>query len=138
MRYYLADLLSNFGIESENEKNKNYVLRQPFRTVGEQFEVFEQNTIDVLVPYKDGKELIDELFRNEGKWKFIPTAYENILKKTKKYTVNLYEWQKKELDKAGMIFPVLEGRMLVLGKEAYDDKYGLTILKELQVDNFIL
>ena len=138
MRYYLADLLSNFGIESENEKNKNYVLRQPFRTVGEQFEVFEQNTIDVLVPYKDGKELIDELFRNEGKLKFIPAAYENILKKAKKYTVNLYEWQKKELDKAGMLFPALEGRMLVLGKEAYDDKYGLTILKELQVDNFIL
>lgn len=137
-RYYLADLLSSQSNSSENAKYEDYILRQPFKTVGENFKVFEQNTTDVLVPYKAGTELIDELFRKEERLRRNPEDYTEILRRAKLYTVSLFGWQKKALDNAGLLLPVLGGRILTLGKEAYDDIYGLTILKELPADCLVL
>ncbi len=133
--YYLADLLANHndaGIESET-----YVLHQPFKTIGEEFEVFDQNTIDVIVPYGNGTELIDEL-KTIGKEYIATDTYNGTMKRVKPYTVSIYEWQKEKLWEMGLVYPILDGRILILDKMAYDNVMGVTDIEEQTVENYIL
>lgn len=134
---YLADLLSNKNGSAENEENNSFVLHQPFQTIGREFQVFDENTVDVIVPYKKGQECIEELKALERKG-FEWEKFDEIMGQVKKYTVSLYEWQRKKLDQAGMLESIREGQILALNGGAYHDCFGLTVLEEQPVDSFIL
>lgn len=56
----------------------------------------------------------------------------------KKYTVSVFEWQQKKLDQAGMLERLLDGRILALSGQAYNDNFGLTVLEEQPVENYVL
>lgn len=135
-RIYLADLLSNKNKSAENKENKTYVLHQPFQTIGRKFEVFDQMTIDVVIPYGQGEKLIEQLENLQRGW-FDPKKYREILQKMKKYTVSIYGWQKEKLEEAGMLYSILDGRVWILNKKAYDDRFGLTV-GEQSVRNYVL
>ncbi len=134
---YIADLLSNKNDEAESRKNKNYILRQPFKTVGTKFKVFDQDTTDVIVPYENGMELIEKL-KSMQKGKIDFCEIEKIVKQAKHYTISIYEWQLKKLEQTDMIHSVFEGRILILDEKAYDDNFGLTMLEERPVDDYIV
>lgn len=134
---YLADLLANSNGSAENAKNKNYIFRQPFKTIGKKFTVFDQDTIDILVPYGQGEDWIRQLKMLEEEW-FDLKKYKEIMDQLKKYTVSIYDWQRKKLDEAGLLYDVLEGRTHVLDCQAYDDCFGLTVVEEQAVENYIL
>lgn len=134
---YLADLLSNANPNAGNAKNKNYVLHQPFKTIGKKFTVFDQDTRDVLVPYGQGEDWIRRLEMME-KERFDFKKFKEIMEQLKKYTVSIYDWQRKKLDEAGLLYDVLEGRVQVLDSQAYDECFGLTIVEEQAVENYIL
>lgn len=109
-----------FGTECEQ-----YTLRQAFRTAGKNFSVFEENTVDVLVPYGEGKDLVLELGAlllpyNLGEIK-------QVLERVKRYTVSLYEWQRKILDQEGALMPLAGGSILTLLDGHYDAETGLSI-----------
>lgn len=40
---------------------ENFYLRQAFKTAGQHFSVFEEETTDILVPYEEGRRLLAEL-----------------------------------------------------------------------------
>ncbi len=134
---YLADLLSNINGHAQEEKHKNYVLHQPFQTIGHIFQVFDQNTFDVLVPYKKGADLLNQLKELQN-YRFDLEKYKELLQHAKKYTISLYERQKKLLKQTGMLHSLLEGRVWYLEEQAYDDKIGLVIKEELDVENYVL
>ena len=56
----------------------------------------------------------------------------------KKYMVSIYEWQKKKLDEAGLLYNILEGRAKVLDSQAYDNCFGLMVVEEQAVEHYIL
>ncbi len=131
----LAYLLANK--ENHSDKCNSFLLRQPFLTVGKEFKVFDDETTDIIVPYKDGKKYIDELTEIANQ----PCrTYEliDIMEKLKEYTVSIYDWQKSKLDENGMLLSYIDGKMLILKEEAYSELTGILISDEVSVDNFIL
>ncbi len=137
-QYYLADLLSNVNAKAkENKENKGYVLYQPFKTVGQAFQVFDQETIDVFVPYGEGENLLAQL-ESMQQMKFHLGKFRETIQKARPYTISIYAWQRKKLEQAGMLRSILDDRALVLDKQAYDDDYGLCMDAEQPVSEFVV
>lgn len=84
----LFDLLSkNTGavqtfMRKNNGKMPHLNMKQAFNTAGSCFSVIDKNQIGVLVPYGNGKVLIQELDTMEKR---------EIYRKTTRYTVNVYQ-----------------------------------------------
>lgn len=131
----LADLLSNCLMSMSTAQKEGYILNQPFKTVGHLFHVFDQNTTDVLVPYEDGKAIIEELREMEGR-AFKIDAYKEVMNRAKQYTVSLFQWQIDRLKQAGLLHSLLDGRVLVLDEKTYDKNFGAMIQKEQPVGNY--
>lgn len=109
-----------FGTECEQ-----YTLRQAFRTAGKNFSVFEENTVDVLVPYGEGKDLVLEL--GALLLPYDLGEIKQVLERVKRYTVSLYECQRKILDQEGALMPLAGGSILTLLDGHYDAETGLSI-----------
>ena len=73
----------------------------------------------------------------EEEW-FDLEKYKKIMGQLKKYMVSIYEWQKKKLDEAGLLYNILEGRAKVLDSQAYDNCFGLMVVEEQAVEHYIL
>ncbi len=134
--YYLADLLGNNNPVVSKKDLRNYLLHQPFRKVGNSFRVFEDDTVDILVPYRDGKDLIDQLKKIQSAFSWEETN--KLICQAKQYSVSVFRQQRDKLDDAGMLSSVLDGRVLVLDEKAYHDKCGLVQIREQPVENYIL
>ncbi len=89
-----------------------------FKTAGEEFKVIDNNTKTMLVPYKEGKNLISELLRNDSYDK-----KKKILDNLGQYSVNIYDNVLEALKKAGGI--------------VIDERYGVYILKDFYYDEII-
>jgi CRISPR-associated endonuclease/helicase Cas3 len=116
-----------FELLSENEKfaslnpDSGYFLKQAFRKAGKEFLVFSENK-DVIVPYKEGTEYIEELREAINKNKF--NEIKHILKKLKPFTVNMSNETYNKLRDTGGIELLLEERISVLDKHFYDENIG--------------
>lgn len=134
----LAGLLSNCHVSAANAQKEGYILCQPFKTIGQAFRVFDQDTVDVLAPYQNGKEVIEKLRGMESNT-FNMDDYKKIMSCAKKYAVSLFRWQKDQLEQAGLLFPILDERIFILDEKAYDEAtYGVRNQKEQAVENYIL
>ncbi len=127
---YMADMLSN---RNEFARDGTYVLRQPFKTMGQKFKVFEDNTVDILVPYGEGKVLIKKIKNSEADDRSV-IELENTLKKAGKYTISVYEYQKSKLDDNDFLISACDGRVLILSEDAYNDSYGLGDIEDSKVE----
>ncbi len=131
---YLAELLGN---KNPYVKEKDFFLRQPFKTVGKIFQVFEEDSIDIIVPYKEGKDIIEQI-RNVSSVYFSIKELEPLLKKAKPYTISIFKYQRENLDKHGLLEMLCDNRVLVLNEEAYDWDCGLIDIRQQPVEHFIL
>ncbi len=127
---YMADMLSN---KNEFARDRTFVLRQPFKTMGQKFKVFEDNTIDILVPYGEGKGLIEKIKNSEADDSSV-IELENTLKKAGKYTISVYEYQKSKLDDNDLLISACDGRVLILSEDAYNDFYGLGDIEDSKAE----
>ena len=120
----LFELLSgNTTYVSDLPGMEQFGLHQAFKEAGRAFQVFDQDTTDVLVPYKDGAKIIVALGsptvqRDIGKQKV-------LVEQARPYTVALYQYQVEKL-KNGLT-PYLDGTVLTLSPEFYSEKTGLTM-----------
>ncbi len=137
MTLYLAELLGNRNGAAQTGENLRFILRQPFKTAGERFRVFDRQTTDVLVPYQAGEQLIERLAYLGGR-SFSLAEYRDALREAKQYTVNLYDWQISKLEQAGLLRHLLDDRILVLDGQAYDPDVGVSVLEEQPVGNYIV
>lgn len=130
----LLNLLANKN-PCASKKEKTF-LQQPFKTIGKKFQVFDDQTIDILVPYEEGKSLIKEL--NEAEERHMPVvALKNLFNQTKRFSICIYQWQKEKLSKNGYLTSLFEDRVFVLNENAYD-KQGLVDMEEPTVEKYIL
>ncbi|MCC8195229.1 MAG: CRISPR-associated helicase Cas3' [Ruminococcus sp.] len=109
-----------------------YFLNQAQKTAGEYFKVFDDDTTDVVVPYGEGKKLIEELFKcSADDWEQI----KSLTQKLRPYTISLYGYERSNLEKNGALMRTNCG-ILVLSDGWYDEK-ALGLLSEPKADNFM-
>ena len=103
----------------------NYIMGQAFRTAGEQFHVFESNTVDVLVPFQEGETLIAELRTSRAEHDL---GYRGaLLKQAKRYTVALYDYQIRQLGETRGIGSLCQGTALALNLGFYSETTGVDL-----------
>ncbi len=106
-------------------------FRYKFKTAGEVFKVVDNDTKTVLVPYKDGKNLISELLSNDSYDK-----KKMILDKLGQYSVNIYSNKFEALKKEdGLVFNEKYG-VFILKDFYYDKLKGVSLKKNLEFINF--
>lgn len=105
------------------EYNK-YFMHQALKTAGGLFTVFDEFSIDIIVPYDRGTEIIQKIFavgdKDYGKLKA-------VLKEAKLYTVSLFKYQKIKLEKQGALIFVPSAGVYILQDGYYDELTGLNL-----------
>ncbi len=122
LRTSLYELLSDN--RSSMRGNSSYFLNQAYKTAGSHFQVFDENTVDAVVPYGDSERLIRELDAQSNGRKYTEAA--QILDALKPYSISLYDYQREILEKQGALALGPEG-ILVLGIDWYDETLGLVL-----------
>jgi CRISPR-associated endonuclease/helicase Cas3 len=122
--YMTKDKPSLFSLLSENEDyvegETGFELNQAFREAGKLFQVFDDESEDVIVPYKGGAECIANLCSEKASRD--PDYLQRCLGQAKPYTIAIFSYQKKQLMAQNGLYEICGGKVLALKKEFYDDK----------------
>lgn len=122
----LLNLLSMNTMASEEYGRRHkqmppIYLRQSFMTAAKAFKAIDAPTQGVIVPYGEGRELINDL----------SAAYEvekqyDLLRRAQQFTVNVFSYELEKLQDAGAVHPVQEGtQILHLDPRYYSAEFGL-------------
>jgi len=128
--FTLYDMLGT-SKRTKNDYSSRYRKAFPFeftymfRTAAEQFEVIEDNTRSVLVPYEEGKEIISKLIGNGSLSEKL-----KHLKQAQQFMVNLYEYQYRSLMDMGALAPSPVDGLTILKDGFYDESLGVTYTKK--------
>ncbi len=88
----LLELLStNKNYSKRGQSKVRFYLQQAFKEAGHQFTVYDEDTVDVIVPYKEGKEIINDLY-TEKACRDIGYRKE-LFRQASKYTIRLWKNQ---------------------------------------------
>lgn len=105
-------------------KYNKYFMHQALKTAGGLFTVFDESSIDIIVPYNRGIEIIQEVFavgdKDYGKLKA-------VLNEAKLYTVSLFKYQKIKLEEQGALIFVPSAGVYILQDGYYDELTGLNL-----------
>lgn len=127
--YPIKNMPSLFEMLSANNqyrslsKSAQYFLCQSFKTAGDKFDVFDSASTSVIVPYGDGKNIINDLqsYYNDKDY----PALQKEMKKASQYSVSVFEYQFKKLLEEKAIIPFCDNSFYMLSPEYYDDNTGL-------------
>lgn len=112
----------------KNASKPDLPLCQAFKTAGDLFSVINEDTISVLVPYGEGKNIINKL-NGELSGKEIV----EWLRKAQRFTVSLYRNECKDLIQAGAVVSLRNGKIPALAEGFYDAE-RLGVVKEGRVE----
>lgn len=122
----LYDLLSDnrqgCAAYKNRGKTQTVALRQALRTAGDEFCVIERGRAEVIVPYGDASQLVDK-YRAEQKL----DAKRRILRELGKYSVSLFEFQLKELEKHRALDYNANDGLVMLNEYFYDEHFGVNL-----------
>ncbi|WP_144938951.1 CRISPR-associated helicase Cas3' [Paenibacillus sp. 32O-W] len=124
----LLDLNKDYssGLQRKSGMNVRLVSKQSFATVEKYFQVIDQPTTSVLVPYNDeAKEIIADLNGELDSGQLT-----SLLRRAQQYVINLYTHELKQLDQAQNIDVLLHGNVYALKEVAYTDEMGLDLKGE--------
>lgn len=111
-------LFSLLSLNGQYAQERPYYFNQAFRLAGSLFQVFEENTTDVVVPYGKGKTLISDLCSEKAQRD--PSYLRSLLDEAKPYTVSLYQHQIDRLNEEHSLIP-LQGGALGLSEHYLED-----------------
>lgn len=115
--------VNNF--RGRNGASPNLILKQAFKTAGDSFEVIDQRTTGVIVPYGKGKEIIT-LINGECSL----SELKMYLNRAQQYSVNLFDIDKRRLEDAKGIIELKNGGVLALREDFYKEDIGVTFEKQ--------
>lgn len=105
------------------DKPPAYHLNQAFRTAGDLFEVFDSNSVSLLVPFQEGAKVIQQL--EDASSRHDMTSARELLEKAKPYTISVTETQIQRMMKNNMIYTLLDESICILNDGYYDNQTGL-------------
>ncbi len=119
------------------KENRQYVLQQPFKYIGEKFSVFDNNTTDIIVPYENGKDIISELRKlsNLHSPHITIESVTNLIHKAGAFSVSMFNAQR--FIDTGWIEELFDGRILVLSESVYDKELGISEDAIKDIDTFM-
>lgn len=131
MDYPLDKDFSQYSLLSGNEAAKaafqsalgtsfRLPLRQAFKDAAEAFNVIEQNTRPVLVPFGEGSHIIHQLNQELS---LAEIRY--WLQRSQQYSVNLYQQNLNQLLHANAVYELRNGGVFALSESFYDDEIGV-------------
>lgn len=128
----MLELLST-NVTASKGRVSEYCLQHRAKTAGEKFIVFNEQTTDVLVPYKQGREIIANLSSEKAKYSVEYTKEQIELAKA--YTVSLYEYQVEQLKKCEGLVCISIGNVLAIQPGFYSEILGCTVnVDEIELD----
>ncbi|MGN7360356.1 CRISPR-associated helicase Cas3' [Paenibacillus sp. SAF-054] len=96
-------------------------LANSYHTAAEHFQVIDQLSTSVIVPYgQEGKELIASFNGAER-----IEDFSALLRRAQQYMVNLFDFELRKLEKNDGLERLMEGQILVLKEGAYSEEYGV-------------
>lgn len=116
-------LFSLLSLNSQYAQERLYYFNQAFRLAGSLFQVFEENTVDVIVPYGQGAKLIQDL--NSGKAEHDMTYTKALLEQAKPYTISLYQYQVERLNKEHSLISLQGGALGLSGHYSAETGFSL-------------
>ncbi len=123
----LYDLLSRNEVLSQCTSKRldvAVILSQSFASAGKLFHVFDENTLDVLVPYNEqAKWIIHELLQVDSKYEL--EKVKELCAKAKPYMVSLYAYQYEALYKNGWVEADINNRFIIIKENAYNQEIGV-------------
>jgi CRISPR-associated endonuclease/helicase Cas3 len=125
LRTDLIDLLSinSTGCEMWSGKDQYpFKLSQAFQTAEKAFSVIDQNTETVLVPYKDGIEII-ERFKSKGLGR-------DSIRKAQQYSVQVFPHEFDRLKKDDAVYQLGDTGVYALNPQYYRDDIGLLLTQD--------
>ena len=128
-RYSIFSLMADNGYFSDDraEAHGTYYLNQAFRLAGALFQVYDEDSIDVLVPYGEGRTVIADL-GSERAGRDLEYRRQ-CLERAKPYTVSLYQYQVRKLEQEHGLRPIRDGddSIRVLAEGFYNEATGLSL-----------
>lgn len=116
-RYYgEADLGGKFQEWRRNAK---------FASIAEEFEMVSSRTHDVFVPYREGRGLIDELYR-------VGQLTADLRRRLQRYVVGLHPWEFQEARESALSELREGSNVWIAGDLSYDGEKGLQISTQSQ------
>lgn len=113
--------------DSNCKQVDTYFLRQAFLLAGKLFQVFDQDTTTLLVPYGEGKALreylIDASNRYDRDWDSIRKA----IRTANSFSVSVYRHQMEQLQALGAVTSLFDNSIYVLSDGFYNDDTGFSI-----------
>jgi len=101
-------------------------LMDSHRTAAEYFQVIEDQTTQVIVPYgEEGREIIADLGGDES-----IELLSLLLRKAQQYTVNMFRHERDQLARNGGLVSLLDGKIMAITESAYTVEYGLDLENE--------
>jgi len=101
-------------------------LANSYGTAADHFQVIDQQTQAVLVPYRVGKRIIAEFNGN----RFHIEEVSQLLKEAQQYSVNLYRYEIDRLNANGGITALFDGSVLALIEGSYSEEFGVDLENE--------
>lgn len=127
----MTTLLFAAGTENKfhNDYYTNYrktlplFLRNSYRTAAEYFQVIDQPTTSVIVPYgEEGNQIIAELNGAER-----IEDFGKLMRRAQQYSISLFRYDLDKLSQNDALESLLDGRVFVLKDGAYNEEYGLDL-----------
>jgi CRISPR-associated endonuclease/helicase Cas3 len=119
--------------EVYSEDDSSFGLNQAFKSAGALFQVFDDDTEDVLVPYSEGAQCIVDLCSEKAMRD--PAYLQSCLERAKPYTVSLFQYQKERLAHQNGLYSICADKVLVVQPQYYDEATGL--LTEATQTNYL-
>lgn len=126
-RMTLLDLLSfnrKYAAHVGKDSGK-YTLKQAFKTAGRLFSVFDNDTVDAIVPWGEGKAMIKRLMDLNDQRDLKELG--EVIQAAKPFTVSLYANQVEKLMRDGALMPLCDGALLALADGYYSEETGLVL-----------
>ncbi|MBU1308054.1 MAG: CRISPR-associated helicase Cas3' [Gammaproteobacteria bacterium] len=132
------DLLNLLSVNARNPYgNTPLTLHHAFMTAGKAFKAIDAPTQTLVVPYGDGKTLIADLCAVNKK--FDAATFNPLLRRSQKYSVNLFPnvWEKLQQQKA--IYEIAEGEAIYyLDERFYSEDFGVCTEPCAEQHNLVL
>lgn len=107
-------------------------IANSYKTAADHFHVIDDYTTSVIVPYGEGKEIIAELNSNGS-----IEDLTRLLRKAQQYTINLYSYEREQLEKNHGLVSYLDGKILALKEGAYNKEFGLNLENDSFLDSMM-
>lgn len=126
---------NNWLMEFTNKFKTDYPLfsHGSYQTAAKYFNVIDSLTTSVIVPFKEGREIIADI-NGEKRIEDISILF----KKAQHYSVNVHVNEFNLLRSAGAVIDYFEGKLFALAEGFYSEEVGLDILGESNLSDQII